>query len=78
LVLFSSSGNSSNLLPAIRAARKRRAISISVLGKDGGLVAGQAQHEIIVPIATTARVQEVHTLILHSWLEHIEAAFSAQ
>jgi D-sedoheptulose 7-phosphate isomerase len=31
------------------------------------------QHEIIVPSGNTARIQEVHTLVLHQWLEAIDA-----
>jgi phosphoheptose isomerase len=76
VVAFSTSGNSPNTLNALEAARYSGAISIAVLGKQGGLMAGKADYEIIVPSDTTARIQEVHTLILHSWLELIEAEFA--
>ena len=76
VIAFSTSGNSPNTLNALEAARYGGAISIAVLGKQGGLMAGKADHEIIVPSNTTARIQEVHTLILHSWLELIEAEFA--
>jgi phosphoheptose isomerase len=76
LVIFSSSGNSMNQIKALAAAERRGVTSIALLGKDGGKMAGQADHEIIIPANETARVQEVHTLILHSWLERIDLAFA--
>jgi phosphoheptose isomerase len=76
VISFSTSGNSPNSLNALKAARQIGVISVAVLGKRGGLMAGKADHEIIVPSNTTARIQEVHTLILHSWLELIEAGFA--
>jgi phosphoheptose isomerase len=76
VVMFSSSGNSSNLLAALTAAEQKRVVTVALLGKTGGLMAGKADYEIIVPGAETARIQEVHTLILHSWLEQIDSAFT--
>jgi D-sedoheptulose 7-phosphate isomerase len=72
LVLFSSSGNSTNLVRAIEAAKERGLLTIAVLGKDGGKCRGLCDREIIVPSAVTARVQEVHTVILHLWMSIIE------
>lgn len=74
LVIFSTSGNSANLVTALHAARLHRIRTIAVLGKGGGLSRGLADHEIVVPSNVTARIQEVHTLILHLWLARIEAA----
>jgi len=72
VICFSTSGNSPNTINAVEAAKQRGASSVGSLGKEGGLMAGKADYEVIVPSNTTARVQEVHTLILHSWLELIE------
>jgi D-sedoheptulose 7-phosphate isomerase len=72
LVVFSTSGNSPNLVTALRTARARGLRTIAVLGKDGGDARGLADHELIVPSKTTARIQEVHTFILHSWLAQLE------
>jgi D-sedoheptulose 7-phosphate isomerase len=74
LVGFSTSGNSPNVLAAFNRAHELGVITIFVGGKDGGLAKGLCNHEIIVPSPTTARIQEVHTLILHQWLEAIDAA----
>jgi D-sedoheptulose 7-phosphate isomerase len=73
LVVFTSSGNSINLVNAIKTGREKGAITIALLGKDGGLAKGKADYEIIVPSKSTARVQEVHTFILHCWLKDIES-----
>ena len=73
LVVFSTSGKSPNIVAALKAAKARQLRTIAVLGKDGGAAKGLADHEIIVPSNSTARIQEVHTFILHSWLELLEA-----
>jgi D-sedoheptulose 7-phosphate isomerase len=75
LVTFSSSGNSPNLPAALKAAKARGAISIALLGKGGGVMAGMADEEIIVASDQTARIQEIHTMVLHCWLEQIDAEF---
>ena len=72
LVVFSSSGNSSNLVSALDLAKQQGLITIAILGKTGGKCRGIADHEIIVPSDVTARVQEIHTFILHLWLTIIE------
>lgn len=73
LVIFSTSGNSENCRRALEAARRRGALTVALLGKDGGRCRGMADHEIIVPSTTTARIQEIHTWILHQILEAVEA-----
>ena len=73
LVVFTTSGNSANLVAALDTARKKGLRTVALLGKSGGQLKGQADHEIIVPSQVTARIQEVHTFVLHSWLSLIEA-----
>jgi D-sedoheptulose 7-phosphate isomerase len=72
LVVFSTSGSSPNVLAALQAARARGVTSIALLGKQGGLARELADHSIVVPSANTARIQEIHTLILHAICEEIE------
>ena len=72
LVIFSTSGNSRNLISALKIAKTMGLHTVSVLGKDGGQAKGLANFEIIVPSSATARIQEIHTFILHSWLEIVE------
>jgi D-sedoheptulose 7-phosphate isomerase len=73
LVTFSTSGNSANIINAISAAKKRGLKIISLLGKDGGKAKGLAEIDLIVPSTSTARIQEIHTFVMHCWLETIEA-----
>lgn len=73
LVGFTTSGNSANVLAAFDAAKKKGVTTILVSGRAGGKARGLCDHEIIVPSATTARIQEVHTLVLHQWLECIDS-----
>ncbi|MFD2257528.1 SIS domain-containing protein [Luteolibacter algae] len=72
LVGFTTSGNSANVIAAFKAAEQRGMITILLAGKDGGAARGTCDHEIIVPSGNTARIQEVHTLVLHQWLEAID------
>ena len=73
LVVFTTSGNSPNLIAALRVAQAKGLKTIAVLGKDGGAAIGMADHELIVPSYVTARIQEIHTFILHSWLTQLES-----
>lgn len=72
LVGFSTSGNSENILKAFHAARERGVTTILLSGKKGGTIKTLADHTIIVPSENTARIQELHTFILHAWLELVE------
>ena len=69
---FSTSGNSPNVLAAFTAAADLGMATILLSGIDGGAAWGMCQHRILVPSRTTARIQEVHTLVLHQWLEAID------
>jgi D-sedoheptulose 7-phosphate isomerase len=75
LVGFTTSGNSANVLAAFAAAKSLGITTILLAGKDGGKARGSCDHEIIVPSDSTARIQEIHTLVLHQWLEGIDAHF---
>lgn len=65
LVVFSTSGNSPNILHALGAARERGIKSIALLGRDGGQAASLADFPLIVPDPVTARIQEAHQLLIH-------------
>jgi D-sedoheptulose 7-phosphate isomerase len=72
VILLSTSGASENILRAAQAARDARATSIALLGKGGGALKGRCDIEVIVPGATSDRIQELHMLILHAWCEGLE------
>lgn len=77
LVCFSTSGVSPNILAALQVARERDIISIALLGKSGGPARALADHALVVPSNATARIQEVHTLILHAICEEVEQRTTA-
>jgi D-sedoheptulose 7-phosphate isomerase len=72
LVGFTTSGNSANVIAAIKTAAALGVTTILLAGRDGGQARGLCDHEIIVASHNTARIQEVHTLVLHQWLEAID------
>jgi len=78
LILFSTSGNSPNLVAALKAAERIGMKTICLLGKDGGFLAGKGNCEIIVKSSETARIQEAHQLILHLVLDAVEQEYSAK
>lgn len=73
LVGFSTSGNSPNIIKAFEQAAAQSITTIFLGGKDGGAIKDMCDIQLIVPSNTTARIQEVHTLILHQWLEELDA-----
>jgi len=73
LVGFSTSGNSENVARAFSTAKQKGVTTILLAGKDGGKLKTIADHTIIVESENTARIQELHTFILHAWLELVEA-----
>jgi D-sedoheptulose 7-phosphate isomerase len=75
LVLFSTSGGAANLALALDAARERGMKTVCLLGRDGGRVAGKADHELVVDGKRTERIQEAHQLVLHLVLDAVEDAF---
>lgn len=71
-VALSTSGNSPNLLEAVRAARTKGMITAGLLGKDGGALRHMVDFPLIVPGTRTARIQEVHILAGHLLCQAIE------
>ncbi|MEQ8822568.1 MAG: ROK family protein [Sumerlaeia bacterium] len=76
LVSFTTSGESENVLRAMLRARERGISNIVVTGKGGGRAALQADCAIVVPHRSTARIQEIHTWVLHAICEAAESYFS--
>lgn len=72
LLGISTSGNSLNIIKAIEAAKKQNCFTAALLGKEGGKIKGTCDYEIIVPSENTARIQEIHTIIIHLLIELIE------
>ncbi len=76
LLAISTSGNSANVMKAISAAHERSMNIVVMSGKDGGEIAGllgDKDIEIRVPSNRTARIQEVHLLIIHCLCDLIDS-----
>jgi D-sedoheptulose 7-phosphate isomerase len=69
---LSSSGKSRNVLAAIEEARRRKMVTVALLGRDGGFTKGAAEIELIVPGESTARIQEAQKFLLHVLCEIVE------
>lgn len=74
VVGLSTSGNSPNVLEALRAARKLGALTVGLSGNDGGSMLNEADYCLIAPSKVTARIQEAHILMGHILCDWVEAA----
>jgi len=72
LVVISTSGQSENVLRAIKTAKQLGVKTIALLGKDGGEAKDLADVSLVVPSNSTARIQEAHILIGHILCDLIE------
>ena len=71
---LTTSGKSENVLRGFTAAKKKGAVTVALCGEKG-LARGDADYIMSVPSASTAHIQEVHLMILHSICIAIEDAF---
>lgn len=72
LVAISTSGNSRNVLAAVRAARQRSCHIIGLTGAAGGELAMHVDTLVAAPSNVTARIQEVHILCIHIICEALD------
>jgi len=77
LLAISTSGNSPNVLAAVRAAHDEQMHVIALTGRDGGPIGAalaDGDAEIRVPNERTARIQEVHLVVIHCLCDAIDQA----
>ena len=77
LVGISTSGNSANVIEAIKAAHERDMNVIAMTGRDGGKIAAMLKDTDVllnVPYPRTARIQENHILLIHAMCDCIDSA----
>lgn len=75
LLAISTSGNSANVVHAIQAAHDREMTVVALTGRNGGEMASlllPGDVEIRVPVQSTARIQEVHLLVIHCLCDLID------
>lgn len=79
LLGISTSGNSTNILKAIEAARRNNIKVITLMGKDGGKMRGLADVEICVEhFGYADRIQEIHIKVIHILILLIEKEMAAK
>jgi D-sedoheptulose 7-phosphate isomerase len=62
-IAISTSGKSANVLAALKQAKAQKLVTAALSGKGGGNLKGLADHLLLVPSDTTARIQEMHILL---------------
>ena len=72
LLSLSTSGNSENLIRAVKTAKEKNILTTALLGGSGGKLAGMIERPLTVPHPSTQAVQEEHLFILHQLVEMIE------
>jgi len=77
LLALSTSGESPNVLAAVRTARALGLTTIGLTGERGGAVARSCDIAIRVPSSSTARIQEAHITICHVICDAVERAVAA-
>lgn len=81
LLAISTSGNSANVLRAVETAHEHNMRVIALSGCDGGKLAGLLEGpdiEIRAPSESTARIQEVHLLVIHCLCDLIDQHIVSQ
>jgi len=73
-IAISTSGNSPNVLAAVKEARDRGLHTIGLVGKGGGKLAPLVDCAIVVPSADTQRIQESHITVGHALCELVDEA----
>jgi D-sedoheptulose 7-phosphate isomerase len=76
LLAISTSGNSPNVVAAVEAARDREMRVVALTGRDGGRIAQLLAADdvnLCVPHERTARIQEVHLLVIHCICDAVDA-----
>ena len=73
LVVFSTSGTSPNVVKAVEQAKKQKLTIIALTGQRGVELNRLADVAVVVPSIETARIQEIHKIIIHIWCEYIDS-----
>ena len=72
---ISTSGNSNNVIRAIERANFLNCVTMSLTGRDGGMLKNISKYNINIDSLVTARIQESHILVGHIICEIIDNYF---
>lgn len=75
---ISTSGNSKNVVEAVKTAKKYNVRTIAFVGKDGGVLKDMCDRTLLVPCDVTARVQEAQELSYHTICEIVDRIVEAK
>lgn len=78
LLAISTSGNSSNIVEALKYAKSQGIYSLGFLGGDGGEAIKYCDSIFLVPSKVTARIQESHITAGHTMLQYVEDRLLAE
>lgn len=71
---ITTSGRSPNVVQALQLARERGLVTVGMTGGGGGRLVGLVDYLIDVPHGETARIQEVHVMVVHVLCQVVEEA----
>ena len=76
LIGISTSGNSENVIKAIKVAKAKGILTVALVGdKPNGAMQGLADYTLAAPSSNTARIQECHILMMHTMCQLVESEF---
>ena len=73
---ISTSGNSTNVLEGLKTSKSKGAVTIGLLGNDGGKINDIVDISITIDSKNTARIQEIHRIFYHIICELVEKELS--
>jgi len=72
-IAISGSGNSANIVAALRWARKAGAVTVGLTGGDGGQLQGLADVSVVVPADMMEQIEDMHLVIAHALCTSLRA-----
>jgi D-sedoheptulose 7-phosphate isomerase len=75
LIGISTSGNSQNILSALKVAKELGCKTLGLSGKDGGEMNSMCHLNLVIPSNDTPRIQEMHILIGHILCQGVDNAY---
>ncbi len=72
IIGLSTSGNSENIVRALKVAKNKNMVTIGMTGKSGGAMKGLSDYLLNVPSTDTPRIQESHIMLGHIFCEIVE------
>ncbi len=78
LLAISTSGNSTNIIEAVKVAKSKGMKTVGLLGKDGGKLKSMVDFPIVVEGLDTERIQEVHIKCIHIFIAELEGILFRQ